>query len=594
MSSTGAVLGAVRPRVGLPRTGLKTFLMAASLVVLAAYLVYPLLLLLILSFNTAPDLLVPPATWGVDNWTEAWSTPGLLQSIVNSFTIWGSVLVFSFPLALAISLILARTNIPHSHKLEFLFWIAFIFPSIASTLGWIMLLTPDWGFLNKALEVLPFVPPKGLFNIYSVPGIVWAKLMGDGLAFKVILLTPAFRNMDGALEEASRVSGSSNLRTMLRVTLPVMISPIVLVLSLQLIRVFQGFETEYLIGSRFGFFVYSTLIYRLVRGEVIPQYQQAIVLASITLLLIAAVIPFQHWVTRRRIYTTVDSAFRPGLISLGRWRGPVFAIILAITFVLTALPALVLVLGSFMVRVGFFNTTPLFTFSHWTGVLGDHQFQGALSTTLTLSVTAALLSPILFSLLAYIIIRTRLRGRTILDSLIWGSAAMPGILVGLGLLFMFLTTPGLKVLFGTIWVLLIVVVISGVTTGTNVFKGVLVQIGASLEEAGRVAGAGWLTTYVRIVIPVLMPTMVLVGMLNFVAAAAMVSNVVLLSSHDTTTLSILALQFGASGGKLEEAGIISLIVMVMTMGVALPARSLALRLGVRHDVARDHAARNVA
>ncbi len=199
-----------------------------------------------------------------------------------------------------------------------------------------------------------------------------------------------------------------------------------------------------------------------------------------------------------------------------------------------------------------------------------------------------MLSPILFSLLAYVIVRTRMAGRSILDGLIWLSAAMPGILVGLGLLLMYLTTPGLKVMFGTIWILLIVVVISGVTTGTNVFKGVLVQIGASLEEAGRVSGAGWIRTYFRIVIPVLMPTMVLVGMLNFVAAASMTSNVILLASRETNTLSILALQFSASGANLEEAGIISLIIMLLTMGVALPMRALALRLGVRHDPAGGH------
>jgi iron(III) transport system permease protein len=240
-----------------------------------------------------------------------------------------------------------------------------------------------------------------------------------------------------------------------------------------------------------------------------------------------------------------------------------------------------------MTRVGFFNAVPLWTFDHWEDVFQQKRFQDALATTLTLAVTAGAISPILFSLLAYVIVRTRQRGRAILDSVIWASAAMPGILLGFGLLLMFLTTPGLRVLFGTTWVLLLVVTISGVTTGTNVFKGVLLQLGASLEEAGRVAGAGWLRTYVTIVIPVLMPTMVLVGMINFVAAAGATSSVVLLASRDTSTLSLLALEFGASGGLLEEASIISVIITVLTVGVALPMRALALRLGVRHDIAAE-------
>jgi iron(III) transport system permease protein len=162
---------------------------------------------------------------------------------------------------------------------------------------------------------------------------------------------------------------------------------------------------------------------------------------------------------------------------------------------------------------------------------------------------------------------------------------MPGTLVGLGLLLMFIRTPVLDNLFGTIWVLLIVVVISGVTVGTNIFKGVLLQVGASLEEAGRVSGAGWTRTYFRVVVPVLMPTMVLVGMINFVHAAGVTSSIILLASQDTQTLSILALHYGASrGGQLEEAGIISLMILFLTMAVALPFRAIALRLGVRHDI----------
>ena len=134
--------------------------------------------------------------------------------------------------------------------------------------------------------------------------------------------------------------------------------------------------------------------------------------------------------------------------------------------------------------VGFFNATPVFTFEHWGDVFSRPEFQQALRTTLILAITAGLLSPMVFSLFAYIIVRTRMRGRFLLDSIIWSAAVMPGTLVGLGLLLMFVKTPVLNKLFGTIWVLLIVVVISGITVGTNVFKGVLLQVGASLEEAG--------------------------------------------------------------------------------------------------------------
>jgi iron(III) transport system permease protein len=558
--------------------------MGLTILVLSVYLVYPIVLLLALSFNTAPDVLVGPAQWGISNWINAWRYPGLLSSLWNSLMIWFLVVVISFPIAIGVSLTLARTNIPFSHGLEFLFWVAFIFPAIASTLGWEMLLSRDWGFLNQAVQILPFVQ-KGPFNIFSVAGIVWVRVMGDGIAFKVILLTPAFRNMDSALEEAGRVSGESKLGTLRKITLPVMISPIVLVLALQLLRIFQGFEVEYLLGAPWGFFVYSTLIYQLVHLENIPQFAHAIVLASITLLIIAGIVPLQRWILGRRRYTTVSSSFRPGLIDLGRWRWVAFGLILGLVLTLTVVPAVVLFVGSFMVRVGFFNTKPLWTIAHWQYVLGDSAFLKSLGTTLVLALTAGIGSPILFSLLAYMIVRTRWRGRGVLDSLIWSSAAMPGILLGLGLLLTFLTTPGLKSLFGTLFPLLIVVLVAGITTGTNIFKGVLLQLAKDLEDAGRAAGAGWLRTYLSVVIPVLMPTMVLIGTLSFISAAGVTSSIILLASRDTTTLSLLALQYGGgSAARLEEAGIVSLIIMALTLAIALPVRFIALRTGVRHDL----------
>jgi iron(III) transport system permease protein len=559
--------------------------MAATILVIGGILIFPIVVLLVLSFNTARDILVPPAVWGLSNWVDAWDQPRLLESLWNSFMIWFLVAAISFPIAIAISLILARTNVPFSHGLEFLFWVAYLFPSLSSTLGWMWLLAPDWGFLNKALELLPFVE-RGPFNIFSVGGIVWAKLMADGIAFQVILLTPAFRNMDGALEEASRVSGAASVRTMLRVTVPVMSSPIVLLLALQVIKVFQGFETEWILGARWGFFVYSTLIYRLVRLETIPQYADAIVLASITLLIIALVVPVQRWVLGRRTYTTVVGSFRPALIDLGRrGRWVACGVISLLIFLLTALPTIVLLVGSFMSWVGFFDTDPLWTLKHWQFVFSDPSIWDATATTLILSLTAGLGCPILFSILAYMIVRTRWRGRTILDSTIWVSASIPGILAGLGLLLMFLITPGLKSLFGTIWPLIIVALVGGATTGVGVFKGVMVQLGNDMEEAGRVSGAGWFRTYWRVVIPVLMPTMVLIGMLNFVNAAGMTSAIILLASRETTTLSLLTLEFASgAGARVEEAGILSLLIMAMTLVVALPLRSKALKMGVRHDI----------
>ena len=555
--------------------------MAAVVITLGYFLIWPVLLLLINSFNAASDWFVEPRRWGVDHWINAFNRPGLLKSLGNSLLIWSLSVVISFPVGVTIAWILARTKIPFSHALEFAFWISYMVPALPTTIAWITLLDPDVGMINVALRNL-FGLEQGPFNIFSVPGIVWANLMGHGISIKVMLLTPAFRNMDSTLEEAARVGGASNLRTLFKVTLPLMISPMILVLALQLLRVFQSFETEYLLGLPFGFYVYSTKIFTLIR-DAVPNYGEATVLASVTLLMIALIIPLQQWILERRRYTTISGSFRPGLIDLRAWNYVAFGVLAALLMLLTVGPLAILVLGSFMERIGYFVLG--FTLDHWRFVLNDPVFVKSLRTTLILATSAAVLSPLIFSVLAYLLVRTRLPGRGVLDMMIWSAGAIPGILAGLGLLWVFVDTPGLNFLFGTIWALIIVVILQGKTTGVNLMKGVLVQVGADMEEAARVSGAGWIRTYLRIWLPLLMPTLILLAVMNFVSAAGATSSIILLASRDTMTLSLMALELSTPAvNNREAASIVSIFIILFTVTGALLVRYFGRRFGVRHDM----------
>ncbi len=568
-----ASAGRVRPRNS-------TYVMAALLLVLGFFLIFPIILILGISFNTSESIWFGERTWGLDNWRVAWEEPRIFQALRNTVMIWFLVIAISFPIATVIAWVLARTNIPMSNTLEVVFWVSFMMPGLATTLSWITLMDPSIGLFNKALVALPFID-QGPFNIYSVPGIVWAHLMANGISTKVMLLTPAFRNMDARLEEQARVGGASNLSTMLKITLPLMVSPMVLIFSLQLLRLLSGFEIEFLLGVPIGFFVYSTLIAELVRSNNPPLYGQATVLASLTLLVVLLVIPVQRWVAHRRRYTTITGSFKPGLLDLGKWRLIIFAVFAVLLFSLTILPAATLVLGSFMNRAGYFTIDPVFSMKHWEFVFADNLFRQGIRTTLIISTAAAFGSPLLFVLLAYILVRTQWRGRIFLDLIIWGSAAIPGILTGLGLLLIFLFTPGLSFLFGTIWALIIVVLLQGNTTGVNLSKGVLLQVGAEIEEAARISGAGWTRTFLRVMVPILMPTLILLAMINFVSAAGATASVVLLAGRDTLTLSLVALDY-ATGDYLEEASAVSIIIMTFTTVLVFIARWRGLKMSVHH------------
>ena len=587
MMRTAALVSRSRAVIrGQSPTG--TFIMAVLIIVFGLYIVYPVILIFINSFNVA-ERVRDPFVFSFDNWRMAFSDPSLFEALRNTFVVYFLYTGISFPVAIVIAWLLARTKMKFSYGLEFMFWVSFMLPGIAVTIGWTYLLDPHIGFINQLLWKLPFLERSfdgGPFNIYSVPGIIWAHLMANAISQKVMLLTPAFRNMDLSMEEAARVSGASNLRTMIRVTLPVMVPALSVVFMLNIVRIFQSFETEQILGTPINFYVYSTKIFQFVRYFDPPEYGQATALASLTLIIIAVVIPLQRWLLNRRRYTTVTGNFRPGLIDLGTWQWVAWGAIVFLVALLTVVPVLVLVGGSFMTRVGWFNLNDVWTLRHWQDVLGDRFFLQAFRTTVILSMSTAIISPLLFSMVAYVLVRTRWRGRAILDSLFWMSASIPGMLAGLGLLWVFLGTPGLVAIYGTIFALLLVVILQGKLTSTQLIKGAYLQMGLDLEEAARVAGAGWLRTYLRIWLPLIMPTLVLIGTINFVLSAQATASIILLASRGTTTLSILALEkmTHADGTLLEQAGIVSLFIVGMTVIVALVARRFGLVLGVRHDV----------
>jgi iron(III) transport system permease protein len=570
------------PRLRMPRSG--TFIVAALIIVFGFYVLGPVLLIFVNSFNLAQ--VGQPEEWSFENWRLAFSEPAIGIALRNTLLVFGFYTGISFPLAVFIAWALARTTVKWSYGLEFMFWVSFMVPAISVTIGWAYLLDPDLGMLNRLVEFLPFVD-DGPFNIYSVAGIIWVHLMANAISAKVMLLTPAFRNMNLALEEASRVSGASNMRTMMRVTLPLMVPAMVFVFMLQIVRVFQSFETEQILGTPIGFFVYSTKIFQFVRFEDPPLYGAATALASVTLIIIAIIYPLSKWLATRKSYATVSGSFKPGLTDLGKVQPFIFVGIVVLILFLTLIPIATLVLGSFMTRVGFFQINDVWTTDHWREILTDRFFIQALKTTIVLSTSTALVSPLMFSVVAYILVRTSWTGRGVLEGVFWLSAAIPGMLSGLGLLWLFLGFGGfdfLLPLYGTIFALLLVVILQGKLTSTQLIKAVYLQMGADMEEAARVAGAGWFRTYFKIWIPLIMPTLILIGVLNFVIAAGATASIILLASRDTITLSILALEKMTDTGRdLEGAGIVSLFIVGMTVVVAIIARRFGLGLGVSHN-----------
>ena len=576
MAKTETISSTTVSRSWLPRLDGGTALMAVLIGVMGFIVVYPLILILINSFNTAT--IAEPPVYGLKSWRDAFSEYGIWRSLWNSVKIGIILQVIALPLGIFVSWLLARSNILFANVFEFGFWISFFLPGLATTFGWMLMLDPSTGLINSWLRQMPFF--SGLnFDIYSFSGIIWVHLVSNGLSTKVMLMTPAFRRMDASMEEASRMSGASAFTTLWRITVPAMTPVIVVVFLLSVIRIFSSFEVELLLGVPWSFYVYSTKIVDLARQEP-PLVNQAAALGSIILIFLAAFIPLQRKLITRRQFTTVTGQFKPKLIDLGVWRYPATAFVGLVIFILDVVPLLSVLGGSFMTRFGFFNLPKTWTLEYWRMALTDPRILQALHNTLIVAVSAGLVGAVLFSLIGYVLVRTKLPGRTMLDSICWLPSAIPGVLSGLGLLWMFLGTPVFRPFYGTLFLLVIAQMLGGITLSTQILKANFIQLGKELEESSRMSGAGFWRTYLRIVFPLMAQTMVMVAVIKFMFAAQHNSAIILLATSETRTLSLLALDQVAAGYR-EVASITIIMVTSLTLGLAVVARSFGLKIGIR-------------
>ena len=568
MASVSPAIAREAPR----RIDAETVLCTAVLGVVAFSVVFPVALVVLQSFQVAPP--GQPAAYGLDGWRAAFAEPGLRAALVNTLTVTFARQLLSLPLAIFIAWLLARTDLPGGRWLEFAFWAAFFLPPLTVTLSWILLLDPEYGLINTALAWLPGVG-KGPFNIYSFWGIVWVHVITGSLTVKVILLTPAFRNMNAAFEEASKVAGASTLRTALRITVPIMAPVILSVLLLGTMVSLQTFEVEQVLGVPFRFFVFSTTIYDLLVTRV-PRYDAATALAVIVLAAMLPIVFVQQWMTRGRRYTTVTGQFRNTPHALGAWRTPALLFMLVVVAVVLGIPVVFAGLGTFMKLCGFFHVKEPWTLQNWATVLTDDLFLSSLRNTVVLAVGTAVAAVMVHSLIAYIAVRTRYAGRRALDFISWLPFTVPGVILGLALLWLFLGVAILRPLYGTMALLVIAGLISGMPLGVQIIKSALMQLGGELEEASRIAGASWWATYRRIVLRLMAPTLVAVGMITFVGAARNIGNIALLATSANRPLSILQLDFIAQK-KFEEAVVVACIIMVISLVGALVARLLGVR-----------------
>jgi iron(III) transport system permease protein len=508
---------------------------------------------------------------------EAYSANTIGPMAINSTLFAIGTAMLAVGLGTVLAYLTTRTDMPFKGPLFVAALTPLVIPGILHTIAWIFLTSPRIGPVNQLLEMLPGSPT---LNIFSIWGMIWVE--GLHLAPLVFLLmAAAFRSMDPSLEESALSAGASLPRVFASITLPLVKPALLASILLIVIRAFEAFEVPALLGIPGGVWVFTSRIWRALEG--VPSDFGLAGAFSLSLLVFTSVLVFLYTrlgKTPRRYQTVTGKGFRPRVVSLGRWRTAAVLFTLGYFAVAVVLPLLNLL---YISTQRFYATPSLETIANAT--LDNYRYTfthpqvlGALGNSLLLGLGAATTLMLLGAVGAWIVVRSKARGRWLVDGLASIPLVIPGLVVGVALLVVYLRVP--IPVYGTLWILFIAYLTRYLPYGMRYATSSMYQVGSELEESAQVSGAGWWYTLRRVHLPLLVPGLVAGWIYIVIVSVRELSSSILLYSPGTEVLSVLIWEQWENGQFTELASLGIVMVGILVVLVAV-ARRLGARIGIR-------------
>lgn len=514
----------------------------------------------------------------IANYEHVYSDPRTYRLLLNSFLYAVGTSILAIGLGTSLAFIVERTNVPFRRGFFAVTLVPLIVPGIVSTIAWIYLASGRIGVLNRGLmAALGLESPP--FEVFSLLGMVWTEgLHLSPLVF--LVMVGAMRAMDPALEEAAMTSGARPLRTLRVVTLPVLLPALAAAALIMFIRGLESFEVPALLGLPAEVPVITSEIYFALRTY--PQDYGLAGALGVGLLAVSAVGVWSYGrLTRRaeRFATITGKGYRPRIVELGRWRWVAFAYILVYLLVVVVLPFLVLLFVSLVpFYIPSLDMLQKLTLQHYVTVFEHPDTLRAVRNSFVLALSSATITMALTAVIAWIVVRTTLPGRRVLDLLAFLPIGIPGLVLAVAIIFELINFP--IAIYGTLAILVIAYVTRYLPYGMRTSTAAMVQLHRELEEAAAVSGASWATSFRRIVVPLLWPSLVAGWIYVFVVSVRELSSSVLLVSHDSTVLSFLILDLQQSGQSNAVAALSVMLVLSLVVIVGLAQRASG-RFGVK-------------
>ena len=503
---------------------------------------------------------------------RALSETGNVAALANTALLAFGVGLVSVILGVPVAWATARTDLPMRKVFHGLVGLAYILPPYLTSVAYIILLGPNAGYLNRLIAST--TGTQSPINIFSAGGVTFVIAM-HLYAIPYFLAYGALQSVDPSLEESARMLGARRWTTLRRITFPLVAPAITGAALLAGINSMALFGPQAFLGLPAQIVYLPTRIYGALSGYP-PRFADASALSIVLVLVTVLGLAVQRRYLGRRSFVTVGGrGARPARHALGALRWPLALLFLIVVGLSSIAPLAVLLAAAFS-KVWTDPLTPNnLTLANFVAALVDNQIAArGIVNSFKLAIAAATLAVLIGLAIAYLDVRTRLKGRRLLDYLAILPLGLPGTVLAVALLQAFIRFP--VPIYGTVWILLIAYVVRSMPIAVRGANGALQQVDASLEEAARVAGASWLVTLRRILLPIMRSNLMLAWLLVLIPALGELSATILLYTNGTETISVAIFRL-SDLGQLEVVAALSTVLIAVILGATLLTQWIAAR-----------------
>jgi len=493
---------------------------------------------------------------------EVYSKDVNWRALINTLQLSVCVMVLSVILTFPLAWLVGRTNLPGKRFFRTTLVATYMIPPYVGAIAWVQLLNPSVGYINMIIQWL-FNTTTAPFDVYTMGGLVWVLTLFYS-PFAFITISRAMEKMDPTLEEAARIAGAGPLKTLRDITLPLMAPSILAGGLLVFISAASCFGIPSIVGMPGNIEVMTTRIVSYVYMGDTKGIRDATALA-VSLMLFANTLLFGiNWFVGKKDYTTISGkSTRPNIVELGVWKWLAIAVVSIYSFISVILPigAIVLtsLIGTMSKPIGLDNLT----FENWKPVISSSQYLEPIMNSLFYGVVAATVGTILAIFISYLLVKTKVAGRTLPDLLVTIGGATPSVVIALAMIITFSGNFGLN-LYSTMTILVVAYLVKYMTMSVRTITASLSQVHSSLEEAALNSGASWLRTCKDIILPLIAPSVIAGWFLIFMPSFYELTMSILLYGSETKTIGVLLYELQTYADS-QNASVLSVLILAIVL-----------------------------